>query len=883
MHTDAHRLSAKRQNVGRAHYGLVVCSARVIQCQPRQAYFGTAPARPGRHGPLMVLLLLVLPLWSHAQVTTVSEAAHNQFVLAYRLLQRDQDRDAAAAFDQYLGEFPNDEKRADALYFRALLAMRAGRRDAALIHLAKAGRAQIVPDHALRLLRGQLHTDLGQYTQALAALEPIDADLLDPVVRASVLHLRGVAYRGANNLPAASAQLTAAAQIESPLRARAMLDQGRILAMMGKLNEAIEVLQGCVALNQQDITAEAARIGGDLAYQADQFDRAIAFYGVVLRGHQTSPHFGAAVRGAMWAHYSATDFEATLNLFEQHRTTLVRAEDRLGSWYLAGSALRGLGRHEQAAATFEQIRADAFGWKLLDHLLYKLALSRFEQGQFDAMTATLAVLKAQQPDSPLHAHGAFLLAAADAKRGQTVQAAARLTAIIDSGPTHPYFGHALIERAQLHESSNDLSHAVADYEAFVNADVSVKGTTRVDVVQRLVDLHYRQDQYDKSLQAALSLLPGSADAQPRPPLIEQDALYRAALAMIKLQRYDEALASIQRLLERHPLNKYAVEARYYQALVLIALQRPDEAMADLEHVAASDVADPSLRRHALRLSAIHLRQQDRSEEAMQALARLEQDTGDLTAEERLWLGRHHVQQNNHAGAAKYLEPLLDKDSKLPRPQRSEALYWIALCRRAEGRHDVAVRLLNDVVAMGGDFELEARLELGRSLADAGRFGDARNAYEGLVNQTPTRIAVQALLGQARVHRSLADQRRREGDALGSAENLDAARSALTRIILLHDDPRLSPLPQIAHLQLHDVLAGMGDTEAARQGVRDNLGDLIEKYPHSPHAEYARALIALTAGDRDGAARVFKRLAAGSLETVLAEHVQSRLKELEAAP
>ena len=81
---------------------------------------------------IIYLCLLVFALQgeqlSPAAPAVSSAAAHQQFVFAYRVLQRTQQNNdprdlelAADAFDEYLGRFPDDNKKADALFFLSLI------------------------------------------------------------------------------------------------------------------------------------------------------------------------------------------------------------------------------------------------------------------------------------------------------------------------------------------------------------------------------------------------------------------------------------------------------------------------------------------------------------------------------------------------------------------------------------------------------------------------------------------------------------------------------------------------------------------------------------------------------------------------------------------
>lgn len=833
------------------------------------------------------IIILTIPLIAvvlrsaepaRGQVTTVSEAAHNQFVLAYRLLQRGQDGQAVEAFDEYLGNFPRDEKRGDALYYRSLLAMRADRRRMALRLLADAPVPKIVPTYAIPLLVGQLNTDLGAYAEALAVLETIDPETMEPVLRASTLHLRGMAYRGVNNLPAADAKLEAAAAIDSPLRGRALLDRARVLIAMERDDDAMQVLTECLESKDRDVVPDAARLGADLAYREGRHDQAVALYEIILTGYQTSAQFLAAVRGTVWAHFGARRFGQVLVVFKQYRDTISKPQDRLDLWYVAGSAQQELGRHAEAIALFTAVLDDAGAWPTLDKLLYKLASSQFELERYPSMQATLARLKRQRPDSSLNADGSFLLATADARRGQTVQAVARLTAIVDRGREHAYFDQALLHRGKLHEIDGLHAQAIADYETYLARENGRATSIAAEIGVRLIDLHFREGNFEKSVDFAGTLLGPSAKVA---PLIEQEALYRGALAQIKLKRYDAAQQMLQRLTSRHPQNKYREEAAYYGALVLIATDEADLALKPLKALAASDTLDQPLRTHALRLAGIHLRQIGSDNEAFQTLTQLETLAGrdTLTIDERHWLGKHLAATGRHESALTYLQPLLDDRDSLARGDRAEVLYLAGLSRRHGSDHDGAIAAFAEVVALGAGFDLRARLELGHTLRRAERLDEAIEAYGGLVNARPTSIAVDALLGRAAAYRMLARHRKLQDDTVGAADALRSAQHTLTRLTTLHDAPQLSPLPQKAHIELHEVLLELGEPAVPAREVQQNLQDLLAKFPNGLHADYAKALLAVLRKNRKDAVFLLKRLNTKALDDDLRKRIEAQLRQL----
>jgi len=191
-----------------------------------------------------------------------SDAEHQQFLFAYKLLQRGDTEEAAAEFQEYLGSFPNGDKLGDAQYYRALLYRKAGDNERAAAMLEIAAEPTLVPGYAVKLLQGQTLSDLGKYEEALTALESIDATELEANVAVSAYYLRGLAYRGADNLDAAATALADAAELETPMRGRALLDLAKVQALMDKPTEALATLDKCIEAADAASLAEASRFAG---------------------------------------------------------------------------------------------------------------------------------------------------------------------------------------------------------------------------------------------------------------------------------------------------------------------------------------------------------------------------------------------------------------------------------------------------------------------------------------------------------------------------------------------------------------------------------------------------------------------------------------------
>ncbi len=819
----------------------------------------------------VLLFACVVPVFAQ-------EAAHQQFLFAYKLLQRNEDAQAIRAFDEFLARYPDDEKRADALYYRALLSQRAGDNAAAAQFLRNIGEPKHVPAYAIALLRGQVNTALQQYDRALAALEQINVrDLPDDKLRASVLQLRGGAYRAVGNTNAAVEAFRQAAELDSPLKGAALLDLGRTCVLMGDRQQAIDAFRKAIDANDPSIAAEAARLAGDQSYALQEYADAIAFYSIVITGHQTSPHFSPSVLGMMWAMYAAERYEPLLQAYDQYRGMLSE-EDRIAAAYLAGAAQQELGRHPLAIGTFTAVLDAARGSRYHAQLLYKLALSQFEIQQYDAMSRTLRTLFETHPDSPLNMDGQFLLAATEARRGNPTGGIERLTAIINHEPKHPYHDQALLQRAQLYEQAQKYEEAIEDYVRYLALPgrITPEGAfVEHDPVLRVCDLHYRMGRYDAVLTTLDRLLASKPDAR-----VEAEALYRQAHARIKLNQHAPAVASLTQLLDKHPQSSLVAQARYYRGLLRVGLGHAEEGLADLLAAADAQQLPDTLRANALRLAAVSQREQADPQPAVDTLMRLRQLSG-LTADEMLWLGRHFVTTNQTTTAIAYLEPLTDPSRSVPAAIRGEALLQLGNAYRKAGSTDRAIAAFERVLRDHPPFQPHARLALAQTLRAAGRADEALTQYARLTSSQVSRVAAEALFDTGAIHRERADRLRRTDDRSGAAQALQQSYDSFKRLVVLYPFAELSPLPELAFIELSEIAVLQGDAAAGRSALQE----LVDKFADGPFAEYARAVLAQGQGKRSEAAFLLRRLheRRNELDARLTQRVTALLNELEDTP
>ncbi len=823
-------------------------------------------------------ILISLSLLSAAALAQTSTTAEQQqFVFAYRLLQNGDTKTSAEAFDKYLENFPKGERRGDALYFRALIAWQQGQRDKASQLLIDVPDMKLVPQHKLHFLRGRIDVELNRFEQALRSLEPIRLDGLDAGEKGSVLYMRGLAYKGAKNYTAAAEQLAAAAELDSSVKDRSLLELGRSQALLSKPDEALKALEQCLALGNSSVAAEAARLAGDLAYGKNDFEKAIGYYNTVLSNHQTSPHFSPAIMQTLWSQLYARQFNLLVGTFDQYRAKL-DINDRATAWFLAGRAQQQLGRHREAIALFDAVVANRTVAGIEDQILYRMAESQFALSEFDAMGATIARLAREHDKSPYNASGDYLLAQADLKRARPTEAAARLTSIITKGAAHPYYTTALLERAQLYAGGNQLEPAAADYETYIKLTEAPdsKLTGRLESLAKLTDLYYRMSKYTEAGELTQKLL-----ASPNlPPLLEQEAMFRQALLLMQGEKFSDGAAMLEALSKKHPQNAFIGQIHYYRGLLAMGDGKVDDAARELEAAIGDAKLPADLKANSLLLISMRQREKGEDDQAAATLGELEKViTLDRMRDiDLMWLGRYYIVKEPRS-VFKYVTPLIDGKRKVGDAQKTEALFVVGQGLRAIKKLDLAIQSFKEVEALGQGYGLLARLEVARTQAEAGKLSDSIESYRGLMIAQDAGIASTAMLESAQIQKQLALNLKAAGDTEGADRANQDAYQLLFRLTVLYAVPELSPTPELAHLERAELAVILGKAEDGATSLKE----LRERFPEGPYASYAAALQLIGKKETAEAATLLRKLRQQKLDHRLAARVHAKLRELEGNP
>ncbi len=855
------------------------------------------------------LLLCFAGAHAHAQ----SSLADQQFVFAYRLLQRGETQPAIDAFADFVVRFPNDERLGDANYFQALLTRKANLNEQALPYLSPTPKTKLVPAHAVMLLRGQILVELGQFDRAIADLEKIDPQSLSPAIQASTFSLRGMAYRGTNNLVAAAEAFTQAAAIDSPMRARALLDLGRTETALKKNQQAVAHLDQAINLAThkpassagQSIIPAAALLAGDLAMQQRQPDKAMTYYQQVITGFASSPQFPAAAMGAMWAARSANQPKRVVQLHELFAAQLPR-DRQVETTYLVGAAHTALGHHEKALAVL-QPQQNATG-PMHDQLLYQLALVQQQNQQLLAMRTTLQQLVEQYPASTLRDDARFLLATADEKT-DPVRAIAQLTELIDQTPAHPYRVAMLYRRARLFVAQNKSQAAADDFAAVLDQTSDPKtsplpASLRHDSGQQLMNLLLRLGDATRADAVARTLL----NEPNLPVLVEQETMFRLALAQIRQDKPADAAATLDQLAKKHPANRHSADAAYYRALLAIRLDEPDAANALRQSASAPNLSD-AMRLNALRVASVRFQERGDNRDAASTLDELVRRVGmdQLTHDERLWLAQYKLDQQQPDAALSLASPLLTDHPSALQPD-AQTLYIVGSSEALIGNTDQAIEHLRHAIALDQGFATLAQQQLARALRDAKRDDEALAEYASLASNRQAAVAATALFDAALLHRQRAAHHLQQGDRPAVKRELSEAQGLLKRLIVLYPQTPESYESAIELAEIEDA----GDAEnvlrelvekTANLAAANNVNHANNQSPQNTKPEgenvgggnvggnvggdvggwgdFAKALLALRANQRNDALFLLHKLRDDpNVPDALARRVLAQLKKIE---
>ena len=457
------------------------------------------------------------------------------------------------------------------------------------------------------------------------------------------------------------------------------------------------------------------------------------------------------------------------------------------------------------------------------------------------MQATTSQLLQRFPETKLAVDVAFLQATAEAEAGQVQQGAARLTQFIDRGKSSPYYQQALLRRAHLYETNGEIEPAAKDYQAYLDT-IDKPTPTSLQAGFRLMELLVALGKHKQVIDLATSVLQLS-DAKLRTPEVEQEALYRLAVAQRFSGDLNKALVTHSRLTREHPINPYRAESVLEQGLIRMTQGDSDRGIPLLlDAVEREGLAKPS-KISALRIVAQHDADNGKIGRSYDLRMKMQELGGAevFSDDERLWLGDTLINRRKPKDALKYLAKVEGEASK------ERAMLLTGRAQRLAKEYDAAAGTLNEVRAISERYGTEAWLEIALTYRDMGKPQDALSELAPLQNpDRGHRIASRALYESGVIHQRL--HMKHKAEAEKAAMHAKSAREAFKKLWLLYPDRAGEDQAKRAYLALAELQHASGDAV----GEVKTLDELAAAHPDSAYASYAAALLAIRANQSERA-------------------------------
>lgn len=835
--------------------------------------------------------LVILTMLAAPATVRADDEAQRQFTFAYRLLERGELDLAKDAFVDFVRRFEKDMRVPDAVYYLALLSRQRGDLLMAREWITRVKQPHRVPVVAVHLLRGQIMLESQNAAEAVRALEAVNpAELPDAETRATWHYLRGLAYDGVTNLPAAAEQFDKATEAESAIRQMALMELGRTRAKLDQKAAAIEALRLAAEGSDAEIAAAARSLAAELAYAGKQYDLAADLYGELVTRHQASKQFKTALIGRLRALLAAERFDQLLQQYPSIEPLLDDAA-RGEAWFMLGAAQVRQGKHAEAVATLTRF-FEKHGSRHADSpragYLMAIALYHTDAAQFDAWMA-----RADQalPEMPGRAELRYLQAQSAMKQNRHKEAIDLLTPLVQD-EAGPYAQRGLLERAGLYEKLEQPQLASADYAMYVKR--YGEDPFAASAGRRSIDLAFNAGQYGKVLELA-----GQWLSQPDRKAQDVAAVrFKLAIAQIKVGDTVAAQELLEQMLAGPLDDELATLADYYRGLLLAAQidvpagaveagaaltehQRTslDQAVAALQSAVGGKLPEAQAV-EAYALLARLQRLAGRDGEAVKAFEQLRrrQSVDRFDPATAVWVGRRLLEGDAIHEALSWLTPLTDRPG-VADPVRAEAMF-----RVAQGYHQMckwkdAAEAYRKLIAFSKGYGDQGRLGLAQSLGQLGQVEEALAEYDGLVNVSSSRIAATALFDSAILHRDMAERYRTAGDAEATDRELREARRRLNRLDILYPLPQLDPLPQRTLVELGMIALKQNEPDKARELFQR----LAEEHPAHAWTPAARAELLLLDGKKADAVFLLTKLHRDSADAAILNHAEQRLNQLGAKP
>jgi len=668
------------------------------------------------------------------------QAANAQLRLAQYFLDQGNVQDAEKQLQSAI-DSGSPSVAAQALYLRGATAQEQGRHEEALRYFERAyaqhPESEVAP--AALYNAGAAQVRLERYDEAARSFEALSDRYPEAPYTQNVGTALAEAYFRLGSYEQVVAELeNRLPQLSGEPETRALLLLAEASRQLDRGGEAVRYYERVIDAAPNSPYAERALFGlGRHQYQrgndsdaADAFARIRSEYDSPLA--ERSAYYEAVVRARMGDRARA---------IELYRTASTRVADpRLASeaTYERGLLLYQNEAYAEAADAFEALvneypdaprRPDALFWLGNARLAtdqYERALEAYNQAD-DRGGASDSLRQAAR----------FQRGRAAYRNGQHAEAASLFASIAESVPSSPRTTDALFWAGDSHYQQGNWSQARQYFERYL--DEATDTQQRPEAFYALGWTDFKLERYEAAARRFRQFLNTSGGSDSNIPY-RQDARLRLADSYFALKQYDQAV-EVYRQVEGEG-DGYAL---YQSAEALNFAGRPDEAIQTLEQLVEQSDASGWGPEALYRLGGLHFQEQN-YEAARDAYRRVLDTYPDhrLAPQAQYGIGDSYYNANEMNQAVEAYRAVLEEHPNSEWVEEAASSLFFALS--AAGRDDEANALIDSIAAAAPGANLEDRLRFRRAEA-AFQSGDSDRALSLFQNFVRT-SSLEALLPQA---------------------------------------------------------------------------------------------------------------------------------------
>lgn len=743
-----------------------------------------------------------------------------QIDFANGLFSREFYEEAADEYRTYLNDYPGGEHRISALYRLGESEHAAKRYEAAIEAfdqlLAGEGPAELA--QRARLRKGVALHRLERLDEAVKELKSASEGGTDDALRAEALYHLGKLHFEAGRRDEAIAVFKALGQQggESPLVAYGRYQLAFIYLSQDALEKAaIEFSEIAASTEADEALRMECRFRAAEAYdKIGWFDAAVRAYEQLKTEFPGSEYARRAVYGHAWALYHAGKYDEALVGTRAFLNEFPDSDRKAGAAYLEGNCLQQQRKYGQAVKVYSAIREQYPGSEFARRAHYKSAWALYFGGQRDPAKQEIQAFLQDKDRLGLVGDAAFLLGTLVAAEGNYEDAYEEFRLVAEKYPDSEFAAEALYKSAECLAQLGHSEMAGQVFEEF--ARKWPENPLAGEAVLRAGDADFERGAFENSVAKYESIL-----ATPPGGKVEEETIYRLAIAYHNLKDYAASAKVFHQILEKYPKSAYAAEARLRIGDFL--LRDGKKPLESLEYFKGAYKAVPQgpfagRALKGLALARIETKDFDGAAEVFLRVI-VEHDEVALNAETYAWVGQHLFDRQEWEQAALAFEALLRRVPEYPNPER--VMLKIAQASQSMGDREGAIGRYTAVVeaAPKSTEAVEAKFSMAKLFEEGTRFDQAIRLYQDAANANSGDTAARA--------------RFRLGQLYENQGDYAAAAKSYMRVAILFLHEELSPESLWRAAQCFEKSE---DRDHASRTYRE----VIEEYPESEQAQKAKA-------------------------------------------